>query len=187
MIWIVKPQGCYSQYSQGHLQSPTIATKYKQFGWMKWPHNYPKNLLSGITRKFQSNRDTEHACNHSNSCCLLSACARCEREGEALRCCQKSHWLRLLWAACMGKRYNIIDLCIFLVWITCCCTVLLLCCAALSCLSVRCQCPPFTLQRYQLWICFSLHEKKDVWCESMWKVSRSMCETWQPCWKLSRL
>ncbi len=44
-------------------------------------------------------------------------------EGEMLCCCQKSHWLRLLWAACMEINNNVTDLCIFLdfplmIWIT---------------------------------------------------------------------
>lgn len=46
------------------------------------------------------------------------------------------------------------------------------CCAVLLCLVRLCAgYPLFVLRRYQLLICFSLCEKMDAWCKSVWKVS----------------
>lgn len=47
-----------------------------------------------------------------------------------------------------------------------CCTVQLLHCATLYHLPMRCQCPLFATWHYQLYICFWLCEKMDVWRES---------------------
>lgn len=42
-------------------------------------------------------------------------CALSTREdGETSCCCQRSPWLGLLWAACTGINYNLMDLCVFL-------------------------------------------------------------------------
>lgn len=85
--------GVYSQHSPGHLQSLTSVTKFKQFGWMAY----------SLTTKIPVTILT-----------LLMHVHSLKRQGEALCCCQNSHWLqRSLWTACIGINYNVIDVSIF--------------------------------------------------------------------------
>lgn len=145
-------------------------TTHHNMIWIIKPGKTLLNLRVAILSPHKASSKTETQSvpvtivTHSHPC----LCANGARgEGEMLCCCC---WLRLLWAVCMGiKQYN------RFVYISGFpadgLNNSLLHGAALSCLSVRCQCPLFTPRRYQLWICFSLFEKMDMWQESVWKVS----------------
>ena len=111
---------------------------------MKLLHNLPKNPLLGIVRKFQSDRDTEHPCNHSNLLSCLSATGT-RGKGETLT--------EITLSSMHGNTYNRFE------YISCFPPV------GLN------NCPLFVLWCYQLWICFSLREKMDVWREIVWKMS----------------
>lgn len=71
---------CFYTASQLSLESGWVLYDISTEGHIHdFPQaHWPKNLWSGIMRKFQSIRDTEHPCNHSNS--LLPACVRTARE-----------------------------------------------------------------------------------------------------------